>query len=161
MPRPRSGWRNAGSRPATVRARSRRGCGGRPRRGPCWCPSLPTTETAPGICSSRAAESTAQLNGRSARANSSSHQATSGFDTDREGARTVARDHVLGWALLCNGVVLFDVRPISMDSGACELAVCETDMSMSGGGFVSSRSDGNRWPRSSGQLAWARGEWCR
>lgn len=63
--------------------------------------------------------------------------------SDRKAARTVARDDVLGWALLCNGVVLFDVMPISMDSGACELAVCETDMSMSGGGFVSSRSDGN------------------
>lgn len=28
--------------------------------------------------------------------------------SDREAASTVARDDVLGWALLCNGVVLFD-----------------------------------------------------
>ncbi|MFE4959255.1 DUF5999 family protein [Streptomyces sp. NPDC056653] len=28
--------------------------------------------------------------------------------SDREAARSVARDDVLGWALLCNGVVLFD-----------------------------------------------------
>ncbi|WP_331763287.1 DUF5999 family protein [Streptomyces sp. NBC_01238] len=27
---------------------------------------------------------------------------------DREAARTVARDDVLGWTLLCNGVLTFD-----------------------------------------------------
>ncbi|MFV5995386.1 DUF5999 family protein [Streptomyces sp. NPDC056231] len=28
--------------------------------------------------------------------------------SDREAAKTVARDDILGWALLCNGVLLFD-----------------------------------------------------
>ncbi|MFE7354889.1 DUF5999 family protein [Streptomyces sp. NPDC057543] len=28
--------------------------------------------------------------------------------SDREAARTVARDDVLGWSRLCNGVFLFD-----------------------------------------------------
>ncbi|MFE2094458.1 DUF5999 family protein [Streptomyces sp. NPDC059460] len=28
--------------------------------------------------------------------------------SDREAAKTVARDDVLGWALLCNGVLTFD-----------------------------------------------------
>ncbi|MFJ7489649.1 DUF5999 family protein [Streptomyces sp. NPDC097727] len=28
--------------------------------------------------------------------------------SDREAAKTVARDAVLGWTLLCNGILLFD-----------------------------------------------------
>ncbi|MFE4960593.1 DUF5999 family protein [Streptomyces sp. NPDC056653] len=28
--------------------------------------------------------------------------------SDHDAARTVARDDVVGWALLCNGVVVFD-----------------------------------------------------
>lgn len=36
---------------------------------------------------------------------------------DREAARTVARDDVLGWTLLCNGVLTFDVMSISQSQG--------------------------------------------